>query len=1181
MPRALRIIFWTLGSIILFAGLGLWWISSELKPEPLGKRVATLIQEAQIKGRIEKVEASLDGSFKAAGVDLTLTDGTTIKALSINGQLDLFASVRGTPTLKSLSVIGLYLDLSKTKTVAATSAKTDSKSRSSLPAFHLGPFNIAGGITLTEGKLVSFNTEGTGIDSAGPVNLNATITWPGLTVGAIETKPHANISLQGEFQRPFGQNGLSLTELVRDIKSVNIDCSAKDEKPAGSGSMSLTCRGVRNPSGHLVLSGKLNDAGNQAAVNFSLVEKNAELKGEILLALDPTKFGVLSNVLPNCSTTGKVTVTANTDNTQNWQALADLQIKWGDLTRYSKAIRPGLESTWRVQSSVKNSPSELTVEKLTVGGNGITLNLNQPLHWKPGTDLDEVSATLSANEAELATFAPLLTSTHLVPTQGRWSGEAELTLKQGDIKIKTVRTHNLVGLTLERDGQILVQNLNGEIPLRTEGGALVISPFRISSSDGDLAKGDILLKLEQNADWSLQGKLNLGLAEIARQTGQGNLPIEKIRDTRIEAKVDLTSRQSVLTLNKVEAKILRQGLELLQLKLLEPLNLDEIKSTGTLFEATANQLPLETLAALVPGLNLTGSLKQAKLVGGFQKDGFFLRTETAPVELLDVSLGWNKTPYLSHCDLSTRVYLIIGTQKNLFSFSEISVQNQGRSLTAGSLSVDLKELTAVINLRGDIGALTQQPALQAASNLNQGNYQIQAQLSTKGESTADIKILEVGFKDRPAKIKMLNLKGTLSSRADGFRAEGKCKIDSTGTTSGNLSLQKKTNGPQSHWELAADFESILGDDFLALVHQPADTQPAPTAINPATDGLPFWYGHTADIKLNILSARIKGLTAENVSLQLTVTENQIALTQLSGKFAEGTLSGTGNCTFKSGTSNGPYQLNAQVGLQQFNFDPIAQAYPAIKDFVQGKGDATATVQSNGINLDDLIAKVNVVANLQSKNGRIQAFGGKNSETAVSATKAGQTAKLLGGLAKLAGALSKNKNDGEKIARAGEAMSAAAKLQESLSDFKYELIDVQVQRLANGTIKINRGLVQNPELTINALGQITAKAGNDFNDWPLALQATMRGKGTYAEQFKLLGFANASTTDGGFTQGPSVQFTGSLNHLQNNLKEALQGAVKNIQAEGTNRPSGPADTRPTNPTNQTAPTVNPLELLLRN
>jgi hypothetical protein len=1174
MSRVLRITLWITGSLILLAGLGIVWINSELKPEPLGRRVASLLREAQIKGGIQKVELSLDGNFNAEGVDLVLEDGTAIKATAINGQADFIASALGTPTLNRLSIKGLSLDLSKTKTASKpTAQKSTHTSPSTLPTFRLGPFNIAGDITLEEGKLISFNAEGSNIDSAGRVDLRGTISWTDGKLRTKETKPSANILLQGEFQRPIGQHGFSPTELVRDIKGLNIDCSTA----SGAGGMSLMCQGSRNASGHLILNGKLNDATSQAAVNFSLVEKDAELNGEIVLALDPSKFGVLNGVLPKCNATGKITIAANMSDPQNWESEVDLKIKWSDLSTYSKNIRPGLDSAWRIQSSVKNSSSGLSVDKLSVTGNGVELKLNKPLHWKAGTGIETLSATVSARDAELATFAPLLSSTHIIPTQGHWTGEAELALTKGDLNITTLRTHSLTGLTLEREGKVIAENLNGEIPLRTEGGTLIVSPFKIYSATGELIRGDVKLTLEKNSDWALQGKINLGVAEIAKQTGQNDLPIEKLRGLNVEADIELSSKQALVTCNKVQAKILRQDLELLKVKLLQPLNLTGAKPAGVLFEASATTLPLESLAVFVPGLSLTGSLNRANLVGGFQGTGVFIQSKEVPVELSDISLTWNKIPYLRHCDISTRVDVVAIEQKSIFNFSEISVQSKGKSLAAGSVSIGLNEFTAAINLKGDMGALAQQPIAMAVANLATGNYQAQVQLNAQGECTADLKVSEIGFKDRPAKIKAISINGTLAPQAGGFRAEGKCKIDGTGTTSGKLMVQKKMVASQSNWEIQANFDSIIGDDLLALVSQPENIQPAPSTINPAADRVAFWHGHTASVKLNIQSASIKGFTAEGVALQLAVTDEQISLTQLSGKFAEGTLTGTANCTFNPGNAGGPYQLKAQVGLQQFNFDPIAKAYPAIKDFVQGKGDATATANSTGINIDDLIAKVNVDANLLSKGGRIQAFGGKDSSTAVSASKAGQTAKLLGGIAKLAGALSKNKNQGEKIARAGEAMSAASKLQESLSDFKYDLVDVKVQRLANGTVKINRGLIQNPELSINALGQITAKVGSDFNDWPLALQATTRGKGTYAEQFKLLGFADASAAADGFTKGPSVQFTGSLNHLQNDLKERLQGAVKNIQSGGAPNENTSIDS----PANSTAPAINPLQLLLGN
>ncbi len=1181
MPRALRIIFWILGSLVVLAGLGIFWITSELKPEPLGKRIASLLKDSHIKGGIQKAEASLSGDFNVDGVDLILEDGTAIKAASIKGQVDLIASALGTPTLNRLSIKGLSLDLTKTKAVKTVTKKGTSSAESAIAVFHLGPFNIEGDIALEDGKLISFSTEGANINSAGRVDLHGTISWSDSKLGASQTKPSANILLQGEFQRPFGQHGLNPTELVRDIKSINIDCSTKDEKLSRVGGMNLSCQGTRSASGHLILNGKLIDATNQAAVNFSVVEKDAELKGEITLALDPTKFGVLKGVLPKCSTTGKVTVAANMSDSQNWQSEADLKIKWSDLTAYSKNIRPGLDSVWRIQSSVKNSANGLTVEKLIIGGNGVALNLNKPLRWKPGTEIEELSATVSASDAELATFAPLLASVHIAPTQGRWTGEAELTLEKGDIKIKTLRTHSLIGLTLEREGKVIAENLNGEIPLRTEGRTLIVSPFKVYSSTGELIKGDIKLTLEKNSDWMLQGKVNLGVAEIAKQSGQNDLPIEKLRGINVEADIDLSSEQNQVTCNKVEAKILRQDLELLKVKLLQPLGLNGAKPSGVLFEANATTLPLESLAVFVPGLSLTGSLNRASLVGGFKGDGLFIQSKESPVELSDICLSWNKTPYLSHCDISTRVDVMVSEQKSAFNFSELSVQSKGKSLAAGSISVGFNEFTAAIDLKGDVGAIAQQPIAQAIANISSGNYQAQAQLNAKGECSIGLVLTSIGFKDRSAKIKSVNIEGNLSPLSDGFTADGTCKVDGTGSTAGKFSIKKKTFTDNSDWQLEANFGPVFGDDFIALLSQPEKAQASSTSVSTVVDRAPIWFGHTANAKITLQSVSAMGLAAENVSVALNITKDQVALTELKGKFAEGALTGTGVCTFKTGNSGGPYQLNAQVGLQQFNFDSIAKAYPAIKDFVQGKGDATAKADSTGINIGDLISKTNVSAGLLSKDGRIRAFGGKDSAIAASASKASETAQLLGGIAKLAGALSKNKSQGEKIARAGDAMTAASKLQQALSDFKYELVDVRVQRSASGTIKISQGLIKNSDIVINTLGQISAKAGSEFNDWPLALQATMRGKGTYAEQFKLLGFAEATATPDGLTQGPSVQFSGSLNNLQNDLKERLQGAVKNIQSGGTPRETAPADSSNKAPNNSAPPIQNTLQLLLGN
>jgi hypothetical protein len=70
MSRTLRISLIGLGSIILLLGLFVLYVDSELKPEPLGKRVATFLADSRIKGGITKVQAAIDGTFSAEGVDL-------------------------------------------------------------------------------------------------------------------------------------------------------------------------------------------------------------------------------------------------------------------------------------------------------------------------------------------------------------------------------------------------------------------------------------------------------------------------------------------------------------------------------------------------------------------------------------------------------------------------------------------------------------------------------------------------------------------------------------------------------------------------------------------------------------------------------------------------------------------------------------------------------------------------------------------------------------------------------------------------------------------------------------------------------------------------------------------------------------------------------------------------------
>ena len=58
MSRVLRFTLWSVGLLAVVLGATLFWVESQLRPEPLGARVKGLLADAKIKGGIARVEAA-------------------------------------------------------------------------------------------------------------------------------------------------------------------------------------------------------------------------------------------------------------------------------------------------------------------------------------------------------------------------------------------------------------------------------------------------------------------------------------------------------------------------------------------------------------------------------------------------------------------------------------------------------------------------------------------------------------------------------------------------------------------------------------------------------------------------------------------------------------------------------------------------------------------------------------------------------------------------------------------------------------------------------------------------------------------------------------------------------------------------------------------------------------------
>ncbi len=1159
MSRALRITLWSVGLIAVAVGATLFWIESQLRPEPLGIRVKGLLADAGIKGGITRVEASLDGKFSAEGVDLVLADGTKIAAASLKGEADLFAIVGGTYALRSLELKTLDVDLSTRRAVAPPSAAPAAATKTTLPPFVLGPYAVTGRVKLADGQLLRFSVRGDAFDSRGQADLRAGIAWPGFVIGKQTTDPRGEISLKAAFRRPLGAEGVTLDALFDDLASLRVDIAAKDASPAAAGSVGfiLDAASVPGKPG-VTFTGTMSDSAGRPAVKL----RGEHLAGRTSVAaeldVDPSRFGILSQQLPDVRITGGAKAELEG---ARWQADADLKALWADLGKFSPNLPKGVRSEWRLSANAQSTDAGFAVNRLAVTGHGVKIAIPQTLTWKGGllpANADDATVTIAADDADLLALNPFLAPAGVIVTTGRWTGEASVSFKDGQPTVRSIRTHSLRGVTLEQAGKPLLRGIDAELPVSSTNGAIALGPFSVRCAAGEIAGGNLTLRPGADGAWTALADVDLGIVELASQPNWEDLPVDKLKGIRVSAKaaVDRAAGKAPVVAS-AEARIFRQGRNLLALKLRQPFPTEGARPTGVLVEATARDLPLESLAAVVPGLKLSGDLTRADLVAGFSREGLFVRTEGAPLAFANTSVSWAGKPWVKECDLAASLDLLVGEHSTVIGFNQASLKNQNRILAAGDIKVGLGEAGTTLRLQGDLGALAEQPFAGPLGIVTGGRYRASADRAQDGVIKVSLEVSDVGLRQSEGRITQATVTGRYAPKADGLDAEGGFRLQAAHTSSGKFTLTQRTAGTKHDWQAKVTVDNIDVDDVLSLLPKTGETVAETPTAPPAPDRTPFWAGHTGALELTIGTAKAYGIKAENVVLRADAQDKGLRLSQLSGRLAEGALSGRGQLAFQPAVNNGPYTLAGTVSLTQFSFGEVAQAVPAVKDFLQGKGDATASVTSISGTPGELLGRLQADAQLTSRGGVIRAFGDKNSSMSLSANKAGDLGETLGGLAMIAGAFSKNQQQGEKIAKIGAAMTAAAKLQKAVAEFAYTSATIKASRLASGTIKLETADIRSETLQLSAKGGINVDPKSGFADWPMAFATQLRGSGEFAEYFQVLGFGVGPSPADGFTDGPGVNVTGSLNQIRTDLTEKLQAAVDRTRNAPSATPAGQA------------------------
>ena len=1170
MSRVLRFTLWSVGILAVVLGASLFWVESQLRPEPLGARIKGLLADAKIKGGITRIEASLDGKFSAEGIDLTLPDGTKISAAAIKGEAQIISIIKGTYALSTLEIKTLDLDLSERKSEEKTPGTgSGAATKTTLPPVVLGPYAVSGRVKLADGTLLRFSVRGDEFDTRGKADFRAGIAWPGFAVGKQMTDPRGEITLKANFRRPLGADGIGLDDLIADVGSLRLELAAKDASPIAAGSVGFVLDAASTAGKPGVnFTGTLSDSANRPAVKLSGSNLAGRTTVNAQLDVDPTRFGILSQQLPDVRLTGNVNGELEGS---RWQASVDLKALWADLSKFSKSLAKNSRSEWKLVANAQSTDSGFAVNSLAITGNGVTIAIPQTLTWKGGLlpeNANAATVTIAANDADLMALNPFLAAADVIATAGHWTGEASISFKDGKPAVTSVRTHSLRGVTLERGGKALMHEIDAELPIKSEDGAISLAPFSVGCAAGNIATGSLTLRPGADGAWSAVANVNVGIVELASQPNWGDLPVDKLKGIRVSAQTTVNrAAGKAPVVSSADARIFRQGLNLLSLKLRQPLALDGSKPTGVLVEAAARDLPLESLSAVVPGLKLTGDLKRADLVAGFSREGLFVRTEGAPLSFTRTSVTWTGKLWVKDCDLAASLDLLVGENSTLIGFNQAELKNRSRTLASGDIKLGLGDAGTTLKLEGDLGALAEQPFAGPLNIVTGGQYRATADRTQSGEINVALQVSEVGLKQSEGRIKMAAIAGKYVPAANGLSAEGSFKLQATHLSGGKFTLTQKITGAKTDWQAVVTIDNVDVDDFLSLLpktEEDISTNGAP----PRPDRTPFWANQSGSLQLTIGTAKAYGISAEKVVVRAEADEKAIRLTQLSGKLADGNISGRGQLAFLPAISNGPYSLSATVSLNQFDFGSVAQAFPAVKDFLQGRADATAGLTSVCGTTGELIGKLQIDTQLISKGGRIRPFGDKNSSMSLSANKAGDIGETLGGLAMLAGALTKNQQQGEKVAKIGAAMTAAGKLQKAVADFQYTSATIKATRLASGTIKLEAADIRNEVLHLAAKGGINVDPKLGFADWPMAFTTQMRGAGEFAQYFQALGFGTGPSPADGFTEGPGVSVGGSLNQVKTDLAEKLQQAIDNVRASQSAAPANPGTQ--TAPGSQVAP-----------
>lgn len=1154
MGKKAKVLLGTGVGLLLLLGAAIGIAEWQLRPEQLTPRVNGMLKDSGIEGTIAEVGAELGGSFRVSGVNLVLADGTGVRADSVTGEAELLPLLRGRVRLGSVEAKGIAVKMGPGR--AAPAKAEDEAGAPGLGRFSVGRLAASGRVELRDGTELRFNARSEGIDFSRSAELRAGLAWTGAKVGGAGTDPRADLVVSADFRRTLGDAGLGLAELAEDVTRLRLRLNLRDAGPLALGGPSVELDAERTPEG---LAGKLlaKDAKGLAALEGEArVGETISVGGKVNLSTED--LGVLAPAAAAAKLRLRGSVSARVAANAAWATEARLTAAWPDLSAFSRSIPAGTKCEWKVELAARGDARETVVTSALVEGEGgLTLRVGKPLAWRGGplpADSSGAPVEISAGDAPLRALAPFLSAAGITPVAGTWSGSAEITFANGEAVVSSPRALSLSGVALERDGKPWLRDIDLTLPLRADRKGLALEGFRAGVGGRSLVAGTASVRPGAGGGWEADGRVRVDLGDLAGQPGWESLPLDRLRGTVAEVGAKVSAppgKAPVVTAG--EGRISRGETTLLRLRQRADVALGEALPQGALAEARAENLPLETVAALVPGLGLAGTLERADLTVGSRSDGsWYVRSESGPLRFAGAAVSWAGTPYLRDCELSTEIDLSFGARP-LLRFEKTDLRSGGRTLASGGASVPLGGGWPTGEVTGELGAIALQPFAGPLAQMAGGTYRLSVGPAAGGGVSAELTLREAGFRDRALRLNAARLQATARETAEGDRIEGGFRIGASGVSEGTFGVTRKA-GAVTRWDAKVDLRSVVLEDLIGLAPPEGDPASAPDPSGIRPDAEPVWTGHAGTLEARLAAGSLGALRAENVTLLATLEAERARIASLTGTVLGGTLAGEATLDFKRTAARGPYVLAGAARLAGADLGQVSKALPGMEGNLEGKVDLRIAAASHGQVVGRLAPNLGLDLALDSGGGRARL---PKSAAAIS-DQVGEIADVGLGVAALAAAFGKGK-DAERAARVAVIAQTLRELQKAVTDYRFTKLEARAMRQPDGTLRIERFQTTGEALGLTLSGAISPQTGLGFADWPLSFAAQVRGGGVLGQNFTTLGYDPGLPTQDGLRQGPAFAIAGSLNNLRTNLAEALRTS-----------PRAPAERTPPPPT-QGAPT----------